>query len=338
MARFVVRRLALLIPILIGLSILVFAWVRALPGGPAAALLGERATPEAVERINRLYGLDQPIVTQYLKFLRRAIVLDFGNSTQSGDTVMAEFVRRFPATIELAAGALLFAVAIGIPLGYFAARRYGSWLDNVSVAGSLLGVAIPVFFLGFILKYVFAVKLGWFPTVGRQDPRIDAEHPTNFYVFDAIITGNWAAFVDAVQHLVLPAIALGTIPLAIITRITRASVLDVQNEDYVRTGEAKGLLGRTLTRRYVLRNALLPVATIVGLQLGLLLSGAVLTETVFAWPGIGSFIYDAITVRDYAVVQGFILVLAIIFVIVNLLVDISYGLIDPRIRVGEVSG
>ncbi|MBB5789212.1 ABC transporter permease [Jiangella mangrovi] len=333
MLKFAVRRLLLLVPILLGLSLLLFVWLRALPGGPAQALLGERATAESVARIEELYGLNEPWYVQYWKFLSAAVRLDFGNSANTNRPVTEEMMRTFPATFELATAALIFAVGIGIPLGYFAAKKYGSWLDNLSVSGSLLGVAVPVFFLAYILKYVFSVKLGWFPTQGRDDPRIDAEHPTGLYVLDGIITGNLEASWDAIMHLVLPAIALGAIPLAIIVRITRASVLDVVNEDYVRTAEAKGLYERTITRRHVLRNALLPVATVIGLSAGLLFSGAILTETVFAFDGVGRFIYEAITVRDYAVLQGFILVIAAMYVVVNLLVDLSYGLIDPRVRV-----
>lgn len=333
MLRFVVRRLLLLIPILFGLSVLVFLWVRALPGSPASALLGERATPEAVARVERIYGLDRPLIVQYGAFLKKAVQLDFGASVQTNQPVTEELTRRFPATIELAVAAMIFAVGLGIPLGYLAARRFGTWIDHTSVAGSLIGITIPVFFLGFLLKYLFAVKLGWLPSSGRQDVRMTAEHPTGFYVLDGLITGNLQACWDAVKHLVLPGIALGTIPLAILTRITRASVLDVVHEDYVRTAEAKGLFKRTVTRRHVLRNAMLPVATIIGLQAGLLLSGAILTERVFAFPGIGTFVYSAIGSRDYAVLQGFILVIAVVYVVVNLLVDISYGLIDPRVRV-----
>ncbi len=334
MLRFLLRRLLLLVPILIGLSVLLFAWVRALPGGPAIALLGERATPEAIERVNRLYGLDRPVYEQYLAYMARAVQLDFGGSTRTNQPVIEELTRRFPATLELAFFALLFAVLIGIPLGYYAARRHGTWLDQFTITASLLGVTIPVFFLGYLLTYLFAVKLGWLPAQGRQDARmLGAEHPTGFFVLDGLLTGNLTAAWDALKHLMLPAIALGTIPLAIIARITRASVLDVVHEDYVRTAEAKGLLSRTVTGRHILRNALLPVVTVTGLQVGLLLSGAVLTETVFNFPGVGSFLYEAISFRDYAVIQGFILVIAVLVVLVNLVVDIAYGLIDPRVRV-----
>jgi peptide/nickel transport system permease protein len=334
MARFVIRRLLLLIPILVGLSILLFAWVRALPGSTANSLLGERATPETLAAVERLYGLDKPITVQYWKYLQRSVRGDFGVSAQTRRPVTEEMVRLFPATIELTAVATVIAVGIGIPLGYFAARRFGTWLDSTAIIGSLIGVTIPVFFLGFLLKYVFAIKLGWLPTTGRSDLRIlGVDHPTGFYVLDGFITGNLTSSWDAFKHLILPGLALGTIPLAIITRITRASVLDVVHEDYVRTAEAKGLLAATITRRHILRNALLPVVTIVGLQLGLLLSGAILTETVFSFNGVGKFVADAIRFRDYSVIQGFILVFAVIYVVVNLLVDIAYGLVDPRVRV-----
>jgi len=333
MARFVARRLLLLVPILLGLSILLFLWIRALPGGPAESLLGERATPEAVAQIERIYGLDQPIYVQYLKYLEKLVSGDLGTSIASRRPVTEEIGRRFPATIELAIAAMLFAVAFGVPLGFFAAKRYGSAVDHGSLVASLIGISIPVFFLAILLKYVFAVKLGWLPTIGRQDVLVSADHPTGFYVLDGIITLNFEAAWDAAAHLILPAIALGSIPLAILARITRASVLDVQNEHYVRTARAKGVGAHTVDRRHIFRNAMLPVVTIIGLQAGLLLSGAILTETVFAIPGMGTWLAGAIESRDYPVLQGGILFVAVVFVIVNLLVDISYALLDPRIRV-----
>lgn len=332
MLKFVVRRLLLLVPILLGLSILVFLFVRALPGGPETALLGERATPERIAQVREAYGLDRPLYEQYLSYMSRVAELDFGASIQTQQPVTEEIGRRFPATVELAAAAMIFAVAVGVPLGFVAARRYGSWIDNLSTAGSLLGIAIPVFVLAFLLKYVFAVKLGWLPSSGRQDVTIVTDHPTGFFVLDGLLTGDLAAAYDALEHLVLPAIALGTIPLAFITRITRAAVLEVGNEDYVRTAEAKGLTKSVVTRRHILRNAMLPIATVIGLQTGLLLSGAVLTETVFAFGGIGSFMAAAVFSRDFPVIQGGILFLAVVFVLVNLAVDISYGLLDPRVR------
>ncbi len=333
MLRFIVRRLLQLIPILLGLSVLLFAWLRALPGGPAQAALGERATPEAIAQYNELFGLDEPLIVQYLRFLGRAIRLDFGQSARTGRAVTTEFLERFPGTIELTVFAMVFAIGLGIPLGYLAASKHGSWLDSSSVIASLIGVAIPVFFLAYLLRVLFAVELGWLPGSGRQDVRIDATRITNFYVLDGLLTREWDAAWDAVLHLILPAVALGTIPLAIIVRITRASVLDVVNEDYVRTANAKGLAMSTVRRRHIVRNALLPVSTTIGLQTGLLLSGAVLTETVFAFGGVGSALYDALFARDFAVLQGFILMLAVVYVLVNLLVDISYGLLDPRVRV-----
>ena len=330
--RFIVRRLLLLVPILLGLSLLVFFWIRALPGGPAQALLGERATPEAVAAIERQYGLDQPVYVQYWHFLKKTASFDFGDSITSRQPVLEELKLRFPATVELAIAAMLFSTFLGVPLGIIAAKKHDTWIDHGSLFASLLGISIPIFFLAILLKYVFAVQLGWLPTVGRLSVLIDLEHPTNFYILDAILTGNWEALWDAIKHLILPAIALGTIPLAIIARITRAAVLDVQNEDYVRTARAKGVHPRAVDIRHVLRNALLPVSTIIGLQVGLLLSGAVLTETVFAWPGMGQWLVQAIEDRNYPVLQGGILFLALVFVFVNLIVDVSYAFINPRIR------
>ena len=332
MLRYVVRRLLLLIPILFGLSILVFFWVRALPGSPISSILGERATPQLIQQYKERYGLDEPVYKQYVKQLRAWAHADFGTSIATHRTITYEIKQRFPATVELAISAMIFAVSFGIPLGFFAAKRHGGFFDHGTLIGSLLGISIPVFFLAILLKYFFSVKWQLLPSVGRESVTINAEHPTNFYILDAIITREWAVLWDAIKHLILPAIALGSIPLAVVTRITRASVLDVQNEDYVRTARAKGLAPRTVDRRHVLRNALLPISTTVGLQDGLLLSGAVLTETVFAWPGMGSWLRDAIFNRDYPVLQGGILFLAVVFVFVNLIVDISYAIINPRIR------
>jgi peptide/nickel transport system permease protein len=332
MTRLILRRLALLVPTLLGLSVLLFLWVRALPGGPATALLGERATPEAVERINQLYGFDRPLPQQYVQWLGQLLQGNFGVSTRTGRPVLDEFLNRFPATVELSLVALVVAVGLGIPLGYLAARYQGRAVDHAAVVISLLGVTVPVFFLAFLLKWLFAVQLGWFPSSGRQDPAMIATHPTGFYVLDGLMTREWDASWDAVVHLVLPALALGSIPLAIIARITRASVIDVQHADYVRTARAKGLSAPHVRRRVILHNAMLPVSTTIGLQVGLLLSGAVLTETVFAYPGIGKFLADSVFNLDYAVLQGFILLIAVVYALVNLAVDVSYGLIDPRMR------
>jgi peptide/nickel transport system permease protein len=332
MLRFVVRRLLLLVPILIGVSILVFSWIHALPGSPAEALLGEHSTPEAVARLRHQYGLDKPIPEQYWNYVKTLAHGNLGTSITTQRTVVYEIRHRFPATVELALAAMLFSIVVGIPLGFLSAKRYRGVLDHVGLVASLIGISIPIFFLGLILKWIFAVKLGWLPSIGREDVLAQRPHPTNFYLLDAILNGDAAGFWDAVKHLILPAIALGSIPLAIIARITRASVLDVQNEDYVRTARAKGLAPHIVDSRHVMRNALLPVATIIGLQTGLLLSGAVLTETIFAWPGIGSWLKEAIFNRDYPVLQGGVLFVATVFVLVNLLVDVSYALINPRIR------
>jgi len=332
MLRYLVRRLLLLIPILFGVSLLIFFWIRALPGGPAESLLGERATPQLVEEYRHRYGLDKPVYVQYWAYLKTTLSGDLGVSIADRRRVTYDIRQRFPATVELAIAAMILAISVGVPLGFLAAKRHGGFFDNFSLVFSLIGISIPIFFLAIILKYIFAIRLGWLPSVGRESITSNAKHPTNFYILDAIIERDWAALGDTIKHLILPAIALGSIPLAIIMRITRASVLDVQNEDYVRTARAKGLPPATVDRRHVFRNALLPVTTIIGLQTGLLLSGAVLTETVFAFPGMGSWLRDAIFNRDYPVLQGGILFLAIVFVLVNLIVDVSYAFINPRIR------
>ncbi len=332
MLRFVVRRLALMVPTLVGLSVLLFFWVRILPGDPARSLLGQRATPAGIAQVNERYGFDQPIWRQYLTYSGALLRGDFGFSIRTKESVLGVFLDKLPATIELTVVALVFAILLGIPLGYYAGRHQGGWLDTAIVSGSLIGVVTPVFFVALLLKYQFGIQLGWLPTAGRESNRTNPDHPTGFYVLDGLITGNLSATWDALLHLVLPAIALGTIPLAIIVRITRASVSEVVHEDYVRTAEAKGLLPGLINRRHILRNALLPVVTTIGLQLGLLLSGAVLTETVFALNGIGDYLYQAISNRDYPVLQGFILFIALIYSLVNLVVDLSYGLIDPRVR------
>lgn len=332
MARFVARRLLQSIPILVGLSVMLFLWVRALPGGPEQALVRADASASDVAAVRESLGLNRPIWAQYFSYVKQVAHFDFGTSLMSRQPVRAEMIDRFPASIELGASAMVFALVVGIPLGYWAARRYGSLLDHLFVTSSLVGITIPVFFMAYLLKFVFAVQLGWLPTTGRSNARVDSAHPTGFYVLDGIITGNMPATWDAVQHLILPAIALGTIPLAVIVRITRASVLEVMNEDYVRTAEAKGLTKRMVSSRHIMRNAMVPLVTIVGLQLGLLMSGTVLTETVFSFAGVGSFVAGAVFARDYPTIQGFVVVIAVMYLIVNLIVDIAYAYIDPRVR------
>lgn len=332
MLRYTIRRLVQLVGVVLVLSMLLFAWLRLLPGGPVSALLGERATPESREALTKQLGLDQPIFLQYFKFLGRAATGDFGVSTgvQPGDSALDIFLQRFPATIELSFFAILIAIAVGVPLGYLAAKRRGGWFDNLSVIGSLIGVAVPVFFLAYLLKDVASSALG-LPSQGRQDA-IDATRVTGFFTLDGIITGEWDATLNALEHLILPAIALATIPFAVIFRITRAAVLDVLDEDFVRTAEAKGLTASVIRRRHVMRNAMLPVVTTIGLQTGALLSGAVLTEKVFSIPGVGQALAIGFERRDYPVLLLLIIMATIVYVVVNLVVDLSYALIDPRIR------
>jgi peptide/nickel transport system permease protein len=314
------------------LSILIFAWLRSLPGGPAGALLGDKATPEKIADLNRILGLDEPILVQYFKFLGRAITGDFGNSLVSAQPVMSEIGNFLPATVELGFFAMLIAVGLGIPFGYLAARFRGGAIDNVIIVLSLVGVAVPVFFLGYMMQDVLAAPLG-LPSQGRQMAGLDATSVTGFAILDGIITQEWDAAWDAITHLILPAFALATIPLAVIVRITRASVLDVLNEDFIRTANSKGLTQSVVRRRHVLRNGLLPVVTTIGLQTGALLGGAVLTERVFNFRGLGFLLAEGIERRDYPRLQALLLFGALVYVLVNMLVDVSYGLIDPRVRV-----
>lgn len=334
MVRFIVRRLLQLVLVVVVLSFLLFMWLKSLPGGPVSAILGERATPERRVELEKAFGLDQPLWIQYWRFVKRIAGGDFGISTGvlPGTDAMEIFLMRLPATIELSLLAMTLAIALGIPLGYMAAKRRGGIFDNTAIVYSLIGVAVPVFFLAYLLQHLLAVKYGLLPVSGRQSTGIDATRVTGFFVLDGLLTREWDAAWDAFKHLILPAIALSTIPFAIIFRITRASVLDVLDEDYVRTATAKGLTSRTIRGRHVLRNALLPVVTIIGLQTGGLLAGAVLTERVFSFPGIGDALARSFELRDFAVLQLLILVTAAIYVLVNLLVDISYAIIDPRVR------
>lgn len=333
MGKFILRRLLLLIPILLGLTAIIFTLARLLPGDPASAILGERATPSSLARVREAMGLDRPMIEQYWDYISGFARLDLGNSFITNRNVTDDFLQRFPATIELAVSALAFALIIGIPLGMLTAKRRGTWVDQFGNVASLIGISIPIFFLGLMLKWAFAIQFPILPDSGRIDlieysiPRV-----TNFMTIDAAIAGEWGGVVDALRHLILPGIALGTIPLAIIMRITRASVIDVLNEDYVRTANAKGLPSDVVDGRHVLRNAMLPVVTVIGLQTGLLLGGAILTETIFGWAGVGKWVYDAVVNSDYQVIQSGVMLLALIFIVVNLIVDVSYAFFNPRIR------
>jgi peptide/nickel transport system permease protein len=330
--RYIIRRLLSAIPVMFGLSIILFAFIHLLPGDPAATILGQHARPELVDAMRKRLGLDLPLYQQYIDYLGGLSRGDLGRSFINNRPVLNDFIGRFPGTIELTVAAMLFAVGLGIPLGRFAARRPQSLGDGIVTVISLLGISIPIFVLGLSLQYGLAVQLRILPATGRLDGHLSIPAITNFMLVDTLMAGRLDAFVDALRHLVLPAIALGSIPLAIITRITRASVLDVANEDYVRTARAKGLSEKRVDNRHVMRNAWLPVITVVGLQVGGLLAGAVITETVFAWNGVGKWVVEAIEAHDYFVIQSSILLFAFVFLIVNLLVDIGYAFLNPRIR------
>ena len=338
MTKYIVRRLLGAIPVLIGVSIVVFVFIRLLPGDPATAILGQHATAQRIAEMREFLGLEKPLWEQYLIYIRALLGGDFGRSIINGQPILDEFLTRMPATIELTAGAMLFAAGVGIPLGRYAAKHAQKWQDGSITVLSLVGISIPVFVLGLTLQYIFAVQLGWLPATGRIDARTAIQLQSNFVLIDSWLQPDWtfqeklSAFLDGVSHLILPAIALGSIPLAIITRITRASVIDVSNDDYVRTARAKGLNERRIDGRHVMRNAWLPVVTVLGLQVGGLLAGAVITETVFGWNGVGRWIVEAIGNRDYFIVQSTILIFALIFLVVNLIVDIMYAFLNPRIR------
>lgn len=332
MLRYIVRRVLAAVPVLLGLSVVLFAFVHLLPGDPCSAILGQHRTAEACARLRENLGLNEPLYIQYLHYLIGLLQGDFGASVINNKPFVTEFLVRFPGTVELTAGALLFAVGLGIPLGRLAARHAQGWLDGLVTGISLFGISIPVFVLGLVLVIIFGVGLGWLPTQGRIEARIRFESVTNFMLIDTLLAGRLDLFIDAVRHLILPSIALGSIPLAIIARITRAAVIEVSNEDYVRTARAKGLSERRVGDRHIMRNAWLPVTTVIGLQVGGLLAGAVLTETVFVWNGVGRWVVDAIGNRDLTIVQSTILVFALIFLLVNLIVDIGYAFLNPRIR------
>jgi peptide/nickel transport system permease protein len=331
--KYIARRLLMLIPILIGVSVLLIGFVHLLPGDPCASMLGEHATPEKLATCQHSLGLDKPIWQQYFEYMIGLLHGDLGISTSTRLPVLDQFLARFPATVELTFAAMLFAVGAGIPLGVAAAKRAGGAFDTAATVLSLLGISIPIFFLGLLLAYVFGVWLHWLPTAGRIDLHVYPNVGGGLLLFKAlVIYHDPAMLLDVVKHLILPALALGTIPLAYIVRITRSSVLEVLNEDYVRTARAKGLQQRRIDNRHVLRNALVPIVTVIGLQTGLLMGGAVLTETIFSWGGVGSWLFQAVVDKDFRVIESGTLILATIFVLVNLLVDVSYAFLNPRIR------
>ncbi len=332
MLNYTLKRIIALLPIIIGVTIAIFLLVHLVPGDPAKTMLGERATPESIKAVRESMGLNDPLYVQFSRYVNKLIHGDLGRSVISNEPVINEIKVRFPATFELALFGMLFAVIVGIPVGIIAATHHNSWFDNISMMGALFGVSMPIFWLGLMFIWIFAVILKILPPSSRLSVGI-ALHPiTNIYLLDSIIQGSWAAFWDSLKHLILPATVMGTIPLAIIARMTRSSMLEVLKKDYIRTAYAKGLTERVVVYKHALRNALIPIITVVGLQFGLLLGGAVLTETIFSWPGLGKYLLTGIYARDFPVVQGVVLFFAIVFVIVNLIVDLSYSLIDPQIN------
>jgi len=320
--------------VLIGVSVIVFGFVRLIPGDPAVIMLGEQATPETVAEMRQILGLDKPISEQYLIYLDSLRHGDLGKSILRGDPVAGELLRRFPATAELGLSAILIALLVGIPSGIVSARFRNSIFDNSSRLVALIGVSMPIFWLGLMLSWFFGVKLGWLPTGGLATTQLTLadERITGFMALDSLVTGDIALFRDHVRHLILPAVALATMPMAIFARMTRSSLLEVLGQDYVRTAQAKGLSDLVVTMRHAMRNALLPIITVVALQVGRLLSGTILTETVFSWPGVGLWAYEAITARDYPIIQGVTLFVAVVFVLSNLVADILSAAADPRIK------
>lgn len=321
-----------LIPVLFGVSLVVFVMVRAIPGDPAQILLGQAATPAQIAEVRSRLGLDQPLPTQYLLFLRDALTGNLGDSLTLGQPVTTVLLDRFPATLELTLAALLFAVVIGVPVGVIAAVRQYSLVDKITSVIALTGVSMPVFWLALVLVVVFTVQVDWLPFPGRVGNDTSFTSYTGLYLLDTLITFNFPAFWDVLKHILLPAIALGTIPMAVVTRMTRSSMLEVMGEDYVRTAHAKGVAPWRVVFRHALRNAMLPTVTVIGLQFGLLMGGAILTETIFSWPGVGQIALESVNRRDYAMIQGIVLYGATLFVLVNLLVDVLYAILDPRVR------
>lgn len=325
----------MLIPVLIGMSIITFSIVHAIPGGPAQAILGERATPEAIAQLNEKMGLNDPLYIQYFRYVGNLLQGDFGTSLKTGRPIVEEMGPYLAATFELALFAMAFAIFFGVNLGILSAWRHNSAIDYTGMIIALVGVSMPIFWLGLMEQWIFAQELGWLPSNSRIDPRMGFESITNFYFLDALLQGDFVAVQAVLSHLLLPAIALGTIPLAIIARMTRSSMLEVMGSDYIRTARAKGVSEGLVVYKHALKNAFIPIVTVFGLQMGMLLGGAVLTETIFSWPGVGRYLYDAINARDYPVIQSGILVVATIFVLINLIVDLLYAYIDPRIRYGK---
>ncbi|MBT2681498.1 ABC transporter permease [Bacillus sp. ISL-35] len=327
-----VRRIFSLIPVLLGLSLIVFFMIRAIPGDPAQVILGQLATKDAIADLTRELGLDQPWYVQYFNYLGGLLTGDLGQSLRTKSEISNEVWPYLAATMELSFVAMMIAIFIGVNAGIISAWFQNSWFDYGAMVLALVGVSMPIFWLGLMEQWMFAINLDILPTSGREEVRNPVDAITNFYIIDTLIQGRTDQFVEVLKHLVLPAMALATIPMAIIARITRSTMLEVMRSDFIRTARAKGLSMFWVVYKHSLKNAIIPVLTVIGLQTGLLLGGAILTETIFSWPGIGRYIYEAINYRDYPVIQSGILIIALIFVLINLVVDLLYAAIDPRIK------
>ncbi len=333
MLHFLFRRFAVVIPTFIGITIVAFAFVRVLPGDPVLLLAGERGvSPERYQMLMAQFGFDRPIWEQYWDYLAGIFQGDFGTSISTKRPVIRDFLTLFPATVELSLFATLFAVLVGVPAGILAAVRRGSWFDQVTMGTALVGYSMPIFWLGLLLIILFSGVLGWTPVSGRISLMYFFPPVTGFMTIDAVLSGQRGALQSALHHLLLPTVTLGTIPLAVIARQTRSAMLEVLGDDYVRTARSKGLSPLRVIGLHAFRNALIPVVTTIGLQVGVMMAGAILTETIFSWPGIGKWMIDAISRRDYPVVQAGLLLIAVVIMFVNLFVDLLYGLINPRIR------
>jgi len=330
--RFILQRLALLIPTLFGIVIIVFLMIHLIPGDPAQVMLGERASPESVAALRAEMGLDRPLYIQIGRYFKGLIRGDLGRSIKTHEEVWVELKRRFPATVELATTSMLFAALVGISAGILSATRRGSLLDYTGMMAALVGISMPIFWLGLVVILLFSALLGIFPISGRISSSTLIEGWTGLYLIDSLLAGDGGAFRDALWHLCLPALALGTIPMAVIARMTRSSLLEVLGEDYIRTAWAKGLSEKRVILWHAMRNAMIPTVTIIALEFGYLLGGAIITETIFAWPGVGRWLLLAVQARDFRAIQGGVLLIATTFVIINLITDILYAYIDPRIR------
>lgn len=332
MFAYTIRRLLLLIPVLLGMSLIVFFMIRAIPGNPAQVILGQLATAEAIESLTKQLGLDKPWHIQYFHYLGDVLRGDLGESLRTRVPVTEEIWPYLAATVELAFSAMLIAVVIGVNAGIISAWFQKSWFDYAAMVLALVGVSMPIFWLGLMEQWLFSLELGWLPTSGRESVMNPVTPITHLFIIDTIIQGDTENLVTVLKHLIMPSVALATIPMAIIARITRSSMLEVMRSDYIRTARAKGMKMFWVVYKHSLKNAIIPVLTVIGLQTGLLLGGAILTETIFSWPGIGRYIYEAIGHRDYPVIQSGILIIATIFVLINLVVDLLYALVDPRIK------